>query len=45
MRQHKVGCLPVVDDGELVGVLTEDNFLRIAGELLELHLAQQKAGN
>jgi CBS domain-containing protein len=44
MRRHKVGCLPVVDGGELVGVLTEENFLRIAGELLELHLQQQQQG-
>lgn len=44
MRRHKVGCLPVVDNGELVGVLTEENFLRIAGELLELHLHQQTPG-
>ena len=42
MRQHKVGCMPVVDNGELVGMLTEVNFLRIASELLELHLEQQK---
>ena len=35
MRKHRIGCLPVVDHGRLVGVVTEENFLTIAGELLE----------
>ena len=30
MLEHRVGCLPVVDDGELVGILTEGDFLRLA---------------
>ncbi len=30
MLKHRVGCLPVVDDGELVGILTEGDFLRLA---------------
>lgn len=41
MRQHRVGCLPVVDRGRLVGIVTEENFLRIAGELLEMKLRQE----
>jgi CBS domain-containing membrane protein len=28
MLKHKIGCLPVVDDGALVGILTEADFLR-----------------
>jgi CBS domain-containing protein len=35
MRQHRIGCLPVVKDGRLVGVLTEGDFLEVAAELLE----------
>jgi len=35
MRKHKIGCLPVVDDGELIGVITEMDFLRISGRLIE----------
>jgi len=35
MRKHKVGCLPVVRDDKLVGILTEHDFMRIAGGLLE----------
>ncbi|MEM1220720.1 MAG: CBS domain-containing protein [Bacteroidota bacterium] len=35
MREHKIGCLPVVKDKELIGVITEMDFLRIAGSLIE----------
>jgi len=38
MRKHRIGCLPVVLDGKLVGVLTEENYLKIAGDLLEAQL-------
>lgn len=40
MRKHRIGCLPVVLDGKLVGVLTEENFLKIAGDLLEAQLRE-----
>jgi CBS domain-containing protein/gamma-glutamyl:cysteine ligase YbdK (ATP-grasp superfamily) len=35
MRQHRVGSLPVLKDGKLVGIVTEFDFLKIAGQLLE----------
>ena len=35
MREHKIGCLPVVKDKELIGIITEMDFLRIAGSLIE----------
>jgi CBS domain-containing protein len=35
MRLHKVGCLPVVDNGKLVGIVTERDFMNVAGQLLE----------
>ena len=35
MRTHKIGCLPVVENGELIGVITEMDFLRISRRLLE----------
>jgi CBS domain-containing protein len=38
MRKHRVGCLPVVKDGRLVGIVTEYDFLVIAGQLLEEEL-------
>lgn len=35
MRDNKIGCLPVVHDNELVGVITEMDFLRISSRLIE----------
>ena len=34
MREHQIGCLPVVKDGRLVGILTEHDFMVITRELL-----------
>ena len=34
MRKHRVGCLPVIKDGRLVGMVTERSFMTIAGQLL-----------
>ncbi len=34
MRANGVGCLPVVEDGRLVGILTERDFMVITRELL-----------
>lgn len=39
MRKLRVGCLPVVHDGRLVGIVTEEDFLDIASKLLEQQLA------
>lgn len=35
MREHKIGSLPVIEKGELVGIITEMDFLRITARLLE----------
>lgn len=35
MRNNKIGCLPVVQNGELIGIITEMDFLRISGRLIE----------
>ena len=35
MRKHMIGCLPVVQNGELIGIITEMDFLKIAGRLIE----------
>ena len=35
MREHKVGCLPVLREGRLAGIVTERDFLRIAGKLMQ----------
>ncbi|MGC9402804.1 CBS domain-containing protein [Vibrio genomosp. F10] len=36
MQKHKVGCLPIVDGDELVGIITDSDFVSIAITLLEL---------
>ena len=28
--EHKIGCLPVTDDQELVGIITDTDFLKLA---------------
>jgi CBS domain-containing protein len=35
MHTHKIGCLPVVKGKDLVGIITEMDFLRITSRLLE----------
>lgn len=35
MRDKKIGCLPVAAGDELVGVITEMDFLRVSGRLME----------
>ena len=35
MRKLRIGCMPVVQDGRLVGILTDDDLLSIASKLLE----------
>lgn len=38
MRQHKIACLPVVQEGRLVGIVTERDFMTVARKLLEREL-------
>lgn len=38
MRRLKVGCLPVVNEDKLVGIVTEEDFMDIASKLLEEQL-------
>ena len=35
MRKEKIGCMPVVKNKELIGIITEMDFLRISGRLIE----------
>jgi CBS domain-containing protein len=32
MLERKIGCLPVLEDGRMVGILTESDFLRFVAE-------------
>lgn len=35
LLDHKYGCLPVVDNGKLVGIITEADFLRLTISLMD----------
>lgn len=41
MRQFGIGCPPVVHDGKLVAIVTEHDFMDIAGQLLEQKLTEE----
>jgi CBS domain-containing protein len=38
MRENGYGCLPVVDDGKLVGIITQSDLIRVSSRLLEKFL-------
>lgn len=40
MREFEIGCLPVVNEGRLVGIVTDHDFMDIAGQLLEQKLRE-----
>ncbi|MDX2413169.1 MAG: CBS domain-containing protein, partial [Woeseiaceae bacterium] len=35
IEKHKIGCLPIVTDGKLRGIITETDFVAVAINLLE----------
>ena len=36
LEKHKIGCLPVLDNDKLVGIITDTDFVAVAINLLEL---------
>lgn len=38
MREHRVGCLPVVEDDHLVGIVSSFDFLEASAKLFAQHL-------
>ena len=42
VRKHQVGCLPVLRDGRLVGVLTMSDFLPLYDKLIDELLAENQ---
>jgi CBS domain-containing protein len=42
MLREKIGCLPVVEDGRLVGLVSESDALRLLGDLLAADEAPAK---
>ncbi len=45
MQTNKIGCLPVVDDGQLVGILTSYDFLAGAARIFREHLGASSRAN
>lgn len=45
MRHNKVGCLPVVDDGELVGIVTSYDFLDASARIFKEQLTRTTTAN
>lgn len=41
MRTKRVGCLPVVEDGRLVGIVTSYDFLAASARLFQQHLSAE----
>jgi len=42
MREEKVACLPVVDDGKLLGLITEHDLIVVSSHLLERYLDEEE---
>jgi CBS domain-containing protein len=40
MKKHRVGCLPVVEEDRLVGIVTERDLIGVAAGLLERYLQE-----
>jgi len=41
MRSNRVGCLPVIENEQLVGIVTSYDFLEASAKLFQLHLAEK----
>ncbi|HJT29086.1 MAG TPA: CBS domain-containing protein, partial [Pyrinomonadaceae bacterium] len=42
MRKNRVGCLPVVDNEQLVGIVTSYDFLEASAKLFHQHLSKEQ---
>ena len=40
MREHRIGCLPVVENGQLVGIVTSYDFLEASARVFREHLSR-----
>ena len=44
IRRHHVGCLPVLENERLVGLVTAYDFLTLSAELIDAQLKANEAG-
>jgi CBS domain-containing protein len=44
MRTHRLGCLPVVESDQLVGIVTSYDFLDASAKLFQQHLTKTATG-
>ena len=35
LRRQRLGCMPVVEDGKLVGIISDSDFVEVAATLME----------
>ena len=35
LQKHKLGCLPVLSEGKLAGIITDSDFVQVAINLME----------
>ena len=40
MREHRIGCLPVVENDQLVGIVTSYDFLEASARVFREHLSR-----
>ena len=45
MRTNRIGCLPVIEGGHLVGIVTSYDFLEASAKLFQQHLANDPVGH
>jgi CBS domain-containing protein len=45
MREHNIGCLPVVEDGKLIGIITAYDFLAVSERLFREQLKRRTERN
>lgn len=36
LQKHKIGCLPIVENNKLIGIVTDSDFVAVAINLLEI---------
>ncbi|HJX92513.1 MAG TPA: CBS domain-containing protein [Pyrinomonadaceae bacterium] len=45
MRRNRIGCIPVVDNNHLIGIITSYDFLAASAHLFQQHMTVEAAGS